>query len=201
MSEIDKDVERTQVSPQRRRLLKSIGAGARHGGNLWRGAVLPGRGNTIMCGRRRRRRSRWSSASPWTRSGQYAASGMDERLGAMMAIKEINAKGGVLGRPIEAIHMDSETTPATGSRVAERLITRNDVAYLVGALHSGRRQCHFAGRAEVRLHLPQHQFEFADRGRARTATASSSSGTAMARTSRWQSSRTRWPSTARTGCC
>ena len=70
-------------------------------------------------------------------SGQYAASGMDERLGAMMAIKEFNAKGGVLGRPIEALHMDSETTPATGSRVAERMITRNDVTYLVGALHSG----------------------------------------------------------------
>jgi len=70
-------------------------------------------------------------------SGQYAASGMDERLGAMMAIKEINAKGGVLGRPIEAIHMDSETTPATGSRVAERLITRNEAAFLIGALHSG----------------------------------------------------------------
>src|SRR6478735_11623291 len=60
-------------------------------------------------------------------SGQYAASGMDERLGAMLAIKEINAKGGVLGRPIEALLMDSETTPATGSRVAERMITRNDV--------------------------------------------------------------------------
>ncbi|MET0683357.1 MAG: ABC transporter substrate-binding protein [Casimicrobiaceae bacterium] len=70
-------------------------------------------------------------------SGQYAASGMDERLGAMLAIKEINAKGGVLGRPIEAIHMDSETTPATGSRVAERLITRNEAAFLIGALHSG----------------------------------------------------------------
>ena len=51
-------------------------------------------------------------------SGQYGASGMEERLGAMMAIKEFNAKGGVLGRPIEAIHMDTETTPATGSRVA-----------------------------------------------------------------------------------
>ena len=34
----------------------------------------------------------------------------------MMAIKEFNAKGGVLGRPIEAIHMDTETTPATGTR-------------------------------------------------------------------------------------
>ncbi len=70
-------------------------------------------------------------------SGQYAASGGEERLGAMMAIREFNAKGGVLGRPIEAIHIDTETTPATGSRVAERMITRNEVAYLIGALHSG----------------------------------------------------------------
>jgi len=70
-------------------------------------------------------------------SGQYAASGGEERLGAMMAIKEFNDKGGVLGRRIEAIHMDTETTPATGSRVAERMITRNEVAFMVGALHSG----------------------------------------------------------------
>ena len=70
-------------------------------------------------------------------SGQYAASGADERLGAMMAIKEFNAKGGVLGRQIEAIHMDTETTPATGTRIAERMITRNEAAFLVGAVHSG----------------------------------------------------------------
>jgi branched-chain amino acid transport system substrate-binding protein len=70
-------------------------------------------------------------------SGQYGASGGEERLGAMMAIKEFNEKGGVLGRTIEALHMDTETTPATGSRVAERMITRNECAFLVGALHSG----------------------------------------------------------------
>jgi branched-chain amino acid transport system substrate-binding protein len=70
-------------------------------------------------------------------SGQYAASGGEERLGAMMAIKEFNERGGVLGRPIEAIHIDTETTPATGSRVAERMITRNEVAFLIGALSSG----------------------------------------------------------------
>ncbi len=70
-------------------------------------------------------------------SGQYGASGMEERLGAMMAIKEANEKGGVLGRTVEALHMDTETTPATGSRVAERLITRNECAFLIGALHSG----------------------------------------------------------------
>jgi branched-chain amino acid transport system substrate-binding protein len=70
-------------------------------------------------------------------SGQYGASGMDERLGAMLAIREFNEKGGVLGRRIEALHMDTETTPATGSRVAERLITRNEASFLIGAVHSG----------------------------------------------------------------
>jgi branched-chain amino acid transport system substrate-binding protein len=70
-------------------------------------------------------------------SGQYGASGQMERLGAMLAIREFNEKGGVLGRPIEAIHIDTETTPATGSRVAERMITRNDVSFLIGALSSG----------------------------------------------------------------
>jgi branched-chain amino acid transport system substrate-binding protein len=70
-------------------------------------------------------------------SGQYGASGNEERLGAMMAIREFNVKGGVLGRTIEAIHIDTETTPATGSRDAERMITRNEAAFLIGALHSG----------------------------------------------------------------
>ena len=70
-------------------------------------------------------------------SGQYGALGGEERPGAMMAIKEFNDKGGVLGRRIEAIHMDTETTPATGSRIAERMITRNEAAFLVGAMHSG----------------------------------------------------------------
>ncbi len=70
-------------------------------------------------------------------SGQYGASGMDERLGAMLAIREFNEKGGVLGRRIEALHMDTETTPATGSRVAERMITRNEAGFLIGAVHSG----------------------------------------------------------------
>ena len=98
-------------------------------------------------------------------SGQYAASGSDERLGAMLAIKEFNDKGGVLGRPIEHIHIDTETTPATGSRVAERMITRNNVAFLIGALAFGRSERDLAGGAEIRLRLSEHQLELADRSR------------------------------------
>src|SRR5690606_27051559 len=57
--------------------------------------------------------------------------------GMMMAIDEFNAKGGVLGRRIEHVHIDTETTPATGSRVAERMITREGCGFLIGAVHSG----------------------------------------------------------------
>ena len=70
-------------------------------------------------------------------SGQFANSGQDEQRGTIMAIEEANAKGGVLGRKLAYITADTETTPATGSRVAERMITRNEVAFLVGAIQSG----------------------------------------------------------------
>jgi branched-chain amino acid transport system substrate-binding protein len=70
-------------------------------------------------------------------SGQYANSGAMDRRGMIMAIEEFNANGGVLGRPIEWIHYDTETTPATGTRVAERMITQDGVDFLIGAVSSG----------------------------------------------------------------
>ena len=70
-------------------------------------------------------------------SGQYANSGASDRRGMLMAIDEFNAKGGVLGRKIESVHIDTETTPATGSRVAERLISREECGFLIGAVSSG----------------------------------------------------------------
>jgi branched-chain amino acid transport system substrate-binding protein len=70
-------------------------------------------------------------------SGQYANSGASDRRGMLMAIDEFNANGGVLGRKIETIHLDTETTPATGSRVAERMITREECGFLIGAVSSG----------------------------------------------------------------
>ncbi len=70
-------------------------------------------------------------------SGQFANSGQAEKRGTVMAIDEANAAGGVLGRKVEYIWADTETTPATGSRVAERFITRDNVAFMVGAIQSG----------------------------------------------------------------
>src|SRR5690349_14205436 len=69
-------------------------------------------------------------------SGQYGNSGQDDLRGIRIAIEEFNAKGGVLGRKIEWITADTETNPATGTRIAERFI-REECAILIGALHSG----------------------------------------------------------------
>lgn len=70
-------------------------------------------------------------------SGQYGNSGQDDLRGMRLAIDEFNAKGGVLGRKVEWITADTETNPATGTRVAERFIAQEQCGFLLGALHSG----------------------------------------------------------------
>jgi branched-chain amino acid transport system substrate-binding protein len=70
-------------------------------------------------------------------TGQYASSGASEMLGIRMAISEFNERGGVLGRKIQWIHQDTENKAETGARVAEKMITRNECNFLLGALGSG----------------------------------------------------------------
>ena len=70
-------------------------------------------------------------------SGQFGNSGQDDHRAIRMVIDEWNAKGGVLGRKIEWVTADTESSPATGTRIAERFITREDCPILIGALHSG----------------------------------------------------------------
>lgn len=70
-------------------------------------------------------------------SGQYANSGAMDRRGMLLAIDQFNARGGVLGRPITHVHYDTETTPATGTRVAQRMIEQDGVDFLIGAVSSG----------------------------------------------------------------
>jgi branched-chain amino acid transport system substrate-binding protein len=70
-------------------------------------------------------------------SGQFANSGQAEKRGTVMAIEEVNEAGGLMGRKLEYLWMDTETTPQTGTRVAERMITRENVHFLVGAIQSG----------------------------------------------------------------
>ena len=42
------------------------------------------------------------------RTGQYAQEGLMQMRGALLAVEEINQAGGVLGRPLELVHMVAE---------------------------------------------------------------------------------------------
>ncbi len=58
------------------------------------------------------------------------------RKGMELAIAEINAAGGVLGRPIELVVRDDTGSPGDAVRVAEELITREKVDLLMGTFSS-----------------------------------------------------------------
>ena len=65
-----------------------------------------------------------------------------------MAIEEINAKGGVLGKKLEVISRDDGANPGEAVRVAEELVTREGVAVIAGTFlsHIGLAVTNFAGQ-------------------------------------------------------
>jgi branched-chain amino acid transport system substrate-binding protein len=67
-------------------------------------------------------------------SGQSARAGEALTRGMTIAIDEINAKGGVLGRPLELVRRDDEANPAKGVTAARELILKEKVAVLFGGL-------------------------------------------------------------------
>ena len=67
-------------------------------------------------------------------SGQSAKSGEALTRGLTMAINEVNAKGGVLGRPLELVRRDDESNPSKGMLAARELVQREKVTVLFGGL-------------------------------------------------------------------
>jgi branched-chain amino acid transport system substrate-binding protein len=68
-----------------------------------------------------------------------------------MAIEEINAKGGVLGKKLEVISRDDGANPGEAVRAAEELVTREGVVALAGTFlsHVGLAVTNFAGQKKV----------------------------------------------------
>lgn len=58
----------------------------------------------------------------------------------LMAIDEINAQGGVLGRKIEGVVVDTASSPREAARKAEKLITEGKVAAVIGCWTSACRK-------------------------------------------------------------
>jgi len=67
---------------------------------------------------------------------RFAAFAVPYRNGMQLAQDEINAKGGVLGGKLDIIFRDDGATPSDAVRVAEELLTRENVAFLAGTFLS-----------------------------------------------------------------
>jgi branched-chain amino acid transport system substrate-binding protein len=70
-------------------------------------------------------------------TGTYAALGKNELFGAQLALSQINAKGGILGRPVQLLVEESTSGDAgTAVEKARKLIDRDQVNFLVGNINS-----------------------------------------------------------------
>jgi branched-chain amino acid transport system substrate-binding protein len=70
-------------------------------------------------------------------SGPAAITGEGVRWGATLAIEEINAKGGVMGRKLEAYFADNKATPGEAVSAVRKLADVDKVDVIIGQTHSG----------------------------------------------------------------
>ena len=73
---------------------------------------------------------------PMPLSGPTAVYGVPITKGAEMAVADINAKGGVLGRKLELLARDSKANADEAVRLAREMIIKNNVDFLSGTLTS-----------------------------------------------------------------
>jgi urea transport system substrate-binding protein len=73
-------------------------------------------------------------------TGPYAIVGKSNKAVAEFAIGEINAAGGVAGRRVEAVVVDSASDPSAAAKVASQLVTKDKVDMVIGGVTSATRE-------------------------------------------------------------
>jgi branched-chain amino acid transport system substrate-binding protein len=71
-------------------------------------------------------------------TGGTATFGVSTKEGVLLALDEINSKGGVLGRQIQIISEDDQSKPEEAKTAVEKLINRDKVVALIGEVASSR---------------------------------------------------------------
>src|SRR6267378_627654 len=66
-------------------------------------------------------------------SGPAAITGEGVRWGATLAVEEINAKGGIMGRKLEASFADNKATPGEAVSAVRKLADVDQVDVIIGA--------------------------------------------------------------------
>ena len=71
-------------------------------------------------------------------TGKEAAFGQSSHKGTQLAIEELNAAGGLLGKPVRYVYEDNRSTPGESATIAKKLISRDKIVALLGEVASGR---------------------------------------------------------------
>jgi len=71
---------------------------------------------------------------PLPLTGTFAAIAADMQRGAQLALEELNAKGGIMGRKVDVMFRDDELKPAVGAQRTKELIENQKVDFVVGGL-------------------------------------------------------------------
>ena len=86
-------------------------------------------------------------------SGNGAQYGLAMKQGADMALTEINAAGGLLGKPLELVYRDDRNDMGENGHQTVRLLFEDKVWAIIGSVHSG---CtHVAARITLKAETPQ----------------------------------------------
>jgi branched-chain amino acid transport system substrate-binding protein len=85
-------------------------------------------------------------------TGGTATFGISTDEGIHLALDEINAHGGVLGKPVRVITEDDQSKPEEAKTAVEKLISRDKVVALLGEVASSRSLA--AAPAAQRAHIP-----------------------------------------------
>lgn len=82
----------------------------------------------------------WKLGVLFSETGATAVIENSQRNGALLAIDEINSRGGVAGRPIMPVSYDPGSIPVEYGRLAEKLISDDGATLLIGCYMSSARK-------------------------------------------------------------
>ncbi len=89
-------------------------------------------------------------------TGKEAAFGQSSHKGTVLAVEQLNAAGGALGRPLELLSEDNQSKSGESATVARKLLSREKVVALLGEVASSRslEMAPIAQRAKIPMISP-----------------------------------------------
>jgi len=72
----------------------------------------------------------------YPQTGRYKDQGLQQRLGAFLAVDEINKAGGIMGQPLELVIRNTRGEPERGARNTAELIDRENAKMVFGGVSS-----------------------------------------------------------------